>query len=1219
MTIFLGIYRAIYQYEPQSPEELAIDENDLLYLLQKSDVDDWWTVKKRVIGADIDEPSGLVPNNYIEEAPVIGVRRALYDYLDVQNPDEEMVFHENDTFDVFDDRDPDWVLCRSQKTKECGFVPGNYIEAAVPGGSAAIAAPPATSVASSAPAVDITSFPPPPQHVARSNAVSSERLADDNEEAPPIMPSRPSASLDEDDEYHSAVAPVPLPVGTAEEAPPSKPSRPMSESRVRPSLDDDYTDEYNRQAGSSAAESSRGDGDFQSWEISEVDGRKKRKAKLAIGRDAIYFTSAKNGPQQWDIKDLMSYDNEKKHIFLEFSNPYANIEIHTGTTDIANEIIFYLSELKGASKAHGLREVEEASKSSSKKQGKIVYDFIGESRDELSVKEGDIVNILNDRKSEDWWMCELVSTGQQGVIPAQFVEPMNQLSFMAGTLKKLGKVGKSSKNSGNWKDDEEQDGSKSAKKSSRKRGSSILSKKKDKDSSSSKKHKDYPDSKKTRIWVDRSGTFKVEAEFIGCHDGKIHLHKANGVKIAVAADKLSPDDLIYVERTTGMSLDKYKPKTSGSPKSARDKERERRRKLKDQDEREREKEERERERRLRERELEELRKARDLLDKERASMKAARDKDLPPIKPPRPNQSSSGTNIASLGPPKSESKNPDYDWFEFFLNCGVDVNNCQRYAINFEREQIAEEILPDIQPSLLRTLGLREGDIIRVMKFLDQKFGREKNEALATGGGLFSESNGALKVSRTGDTTGLAQNLLPQQLGVPNTSQEDDAWTVKPAVSSATATLKPNSEFSGSMQDLLDLQPLEPKKTAASAQQISAPQPNLQSLESVKTGNSIRQQEPLLMDRTGASIAPLDPFKTGGNNLLPMATGGFVMVPVATGGLIPFQRTGGLAMPQTTFGMQPTGTILPVQKTGSGLVPVNTGGFLPQTTFGMQNTGGPMQLQTTGGALPSQPRFLGGQSTGGFMPSSNVMPVQNTAGLMPLPQTSFNQPASSFMQQNMTGSLPLQRTGGGMNFAQAPTGFQQTGTANFVPSQFTGGMTGVNMGVPQTSFNSQISNVTGNYPLNTFGSQMTGGANYGNALNTHATGGMAQGNFNAYGPINTGIQMTGGGNPSLMLGGQQTGGFQPQSQFGLNLQRTGGMNTSFPQTSFNYNSQVPANTLGNNLTGGVNQINNMMQNTSLSQAPLQTQPTGFGFGNGPQPQGRQANLYNASADNPFGF
>jgi len=42
-------------------------------------------------------------------------------------------------------------------------------------------------------------------------------------------------------------------------------------------------------------------------------------------------------------------------------------------------------------------------------------------------------------------------------------------------------------------------------------------------------------------------------------DGKINLHKMNGVKIAVPVAKMSVEDLEYVERITGVSLDEDKP------------------------------------------------------------------------------------------------------------------------------------------------------------------------------------------------------------------------------------------------------------------------------------------------------------------------------------------------------------------------------------------------------------------------------------------------------------------------------------------------------------------------------------------------------------------------------------------------------------------------------------------------------------------------------------
>jgi actin cytoskeleton-regulatory complex protein SLA1 len=76
---FLGVYRAIYDYNPQAEGELAIAEGDILYLLEKSGEDDWWKAKKKASGDDDEEPVGLIPNNYIEEVrPTMGPKIASY-------------------------------------------------------------------------------------------------------------------------------------------------------------------------------------------------------------------------------------------------------------------------------------------------------------------------------------------------------------------------------------------------------------------------------------------------------------------------------------------------------------------------------------------------------------------------------------------------------------------------------------------------------------------------------------------------------------------------------------------------------------------------------------------------------------------------------------------------------------------------------------------------------------------------------------------------------------------------------------------------------------------------------------------------------------------------------------------------------------------------------------------------------------------------------------
>lgn len=63
---FLGIYSALYDYQPQGENELELQEGELLYVLEKGE-DDWWKAKKKAADDDDEEPIGLVPANYVDE------------------------------------------------------------------------------------------------------------------------------------------------------------------------------------------------------------------------------------------------------------------------------------------------------------------------------------------------------------------------------------------------------------------------------------------------------------------------------------------------------------------------------------------------------------------------------------------------------------------------------------------------------------------------------------------------------------------------------------------------------------------------------------------------------------------------------------------------------------------------------------------------------------------------------------------------------------------------------------------------------------------------------------------------------------------------------------------------------------------------------------------------------------------------------------------------
>ncbi|ODQ79281.1 hypothetical protein BABINDRAFT_37873 [Babjeviella inositovora NRRL Y-12698] len=1141
---FIGIYKAIYDYAPQSPDELALTQDDVLYLLEKSDTDDWWTVKKHIPASqsspDEPEPSGLVPCTYIEPAIPIHTATALYDYE--RQTDEELSAPENATLQVYDVSDVDWILVGLNS--QYGFMPANYLEMSTAVPAAAPAPAPATLAAPV-----VTHFPPPPQHP----------------KSTPLPPLPQEAFTPQSNKYGVSEP------GSEDEAPPM-PQRPTEAARntssatvvrlspLPPSVPEH---EYS--------------GEFFKWHIAELDGRKKKKVVLVVGNNQLFFQpesdSSSSARRHWSIADLTSVSTEKKHVFLELKNPRESIELHAGSRDVAEAIFAICGELKGANQAKALKEVALASEpsKSSFKTARVLFDFDSQGTDELSVKEDQVVYVLNDSKSQDWWMVQNVDTNRTGVVPVSYLEVIGTSALASLTNQKL--TGESKKSStsdklkrrmsfglspgrskSRGKDERDKIRERDDRERARENNRELEHRSK---GSSSKGSSSMPNLHRVRTWIDNSGTFKVEAEFLGCVQGKIHLHKTNGVKIAVSAEKLSLEDLEYVEKITGTSLESYKNSLQ----------------------------------RQRQREMERKR------QNERSV--------TPPPKPVRPEQSTE--RMPERKPERVVVQNPNnhgpapssYDWFEFFLSCGIDVGNCQRYTLNFDKEKMDEGILEDVTPALLRTLGLREGDILRVTRFLDAKFDRKK-EANSSGaaetpvsGGLFTEPTGALKVNAEPvpkvDVSGLPS---PVKTAPERNLLDDDAWAVKPAISAGS------TPFTGSMQDLLDIKPLVPTKSGEQPQAAPVPAPAVQP---VKTGGN-EVQLPPTTDRSEIAAQ-----QTGG--LVAMPTG-FMPIAYQPTGFMPIQQTGLVAIR--------TGGLAPLQ-TGSFIVPLQTGAFtnvMPVTSFGVssQMTGG-IPSQTTGGLIPLQ-------RTGGLIPLQRTGTTQLPAVM---PQTSFGA-----MPSQITGGLiPLQRTGG---TAQLPAVMPQT-SFGAAPSQITGGMPSFGMPAQTTFGNAQmpggLPQPNGFAPQTSFGTQPTGfipQSSFGQQLAIQKTGGVAvQPNFSVNVPPLQPQQTF--QTPNQFAMPQNTFGLQSPgfNNFAPPQQQMNQLNNMFQQTSistpglnqgqtFNQNlSQPPTSFGGSGFTGFGNE-----------SSTLQSQPTGAGFGNGPQSllsqvTGRRANLNSATPNNPFGF
>ena len=634
------------------------------------------------------------------------------------------------------------------------------------------------------------------------------------------------------------------------------------------------------------------------------------------------------------------------------------------------------------------------------KRGVILYDFDAQGDDELAVRQDQIIEILDD-SHEEWWKCK--AGNREGVVPASYVDV---IKTRPGTKKDL--------------DNQNAAGALAAAVTSQPRKKSTMSPTRNsppaREQSSSTLSK--PDMGKIRTWTDRSGSFKVEAQFLGLSNGKIQLHKLNGVKISVPLSKMSVDDVQFVERLMG------------------------------------------------------------------------REASPPPPKPPPDSE-------------KPRHKKIDYDWYSFFLECGVDYNVCQRYAIAFERDQMDESILPDINAQTLRTLGVREGDILRIMKRLDEKFGRtsarkknvrfggkevveddekddlsdvlkitspvERKESLFSsgpGGALRNnttrrgrptmgktapeEVDGTLLSTPTEKEEGEVERHGVRPLRVPpsrlvnfpekpkrpsNDGFEDDAWTVKQQSS-----------------------PTQPPQKVASPVQIGPP-----------PGSAIHEL---------ASITPQTLTQTLPPPLQPQHTPGIVQLSPQPTALPMVNRPSSVPPPQTaphSQPLQPHYTGIPSQQPYNGPTPAQATGtqsldeqlsklqMYRQQQIMPQQTGYTPQFQTSyanGFSNPQQTGMALQPQQTGFLPnflppgqqSSQLGPTRSySVGLPPplIPTNTLSPPTQqNFIATHRTGPANFAPTLSQVQPQPQPTGFQQP--PNFQPQQ-----TGFQPQPLQTGFQTQ--------------------------------------------------------------------------------------------------------------------------------------------------------------------
>jgi hypothetical protein len=172
------------------------------------------------------------------------------------------------------------------------------------------------------------------------------------------------------------------------------------------------------------------------------------------------------------------------------------------------------------------------------------------------------------------------------------------------------------------------------------------------------------------MWTDASGTFKVEAEFLGLKDGKVLLHKSNNVRIAVPLNKLCNEDSEHIQKLTGKTKGELSNSNESfhAPGSALHR------------------------------------------SNSHTSVSSLQNE------PSHPAQNVTPTPPPP--PPKTFVYN-NFNWLLFFTAKNVSKEDAENYASKFVEEKMDESTVEFINKDLLKDMGVKQGDVLRIMRALE--------------------------------------------------------------------------------------------------------------------------------------------------------------------------------------------------------------------------------------------------------------------------------------------------------------------------------------------------------------------------------------------------------------------------------------------------------------------------------------------------------------------
>ncbi|KAK2466185.1 hypothetical protein APHAL10511_001827 [Amanita phalloides] len=514
-----------------------------------------------------------------------------------------------------------------------------------------------------------------------------------------------------------------------------------------------YVDPADRVASFKASQPR--DDPIETWSVTDIDKKKKKKGTLGVGNGAIFFASEsdKTPVQKWqtiDVQDVLLEKNKQIRINVGGANPIT-LHYNAGSKENAEAIQGKVQLSKSISQprvSHDLSPETERTSSpppttSGRKVGRkasvhfsqsdpviipskdeeeldahyvndeeerdqnfavALYDFTADGDDELTAKGGEQLVIL-EKDSDEWWKCRN-SRGEEGVVPASYLEETTQpvssppyaerknvdkesAEAETATAAAAKAAVEAEERAEEERREREEELSRARKKQEAQRRAREAAaaveaeqkRRKETVARVSSSPAQTPDSRRNAD--DRSTSRSSELNRPPPDEVRTWHDRSGQFRVDAAFLGLS-NDKVRLHKVNGVVVEVPTEKMS----------------------------------------VDDIRHIEKLTSRKTSKPSRTSDDDVP-LALTRPQPSSTPQRT-------STPKKSNIDWFDFFLSAGCDVDDCSRYANAFEKDKIDETLLSDITESTMRTLGLREGDIIRVIKAIEKKKKPEsRNKATA--------------------------------------------------------------------------------------------------------------------------------------------------------------------------------------------------------------------------------------------------------------------------------------------------------------------------------------------------------------------------------------------------------------------------------------------------------------------------------------------------------